>query len=106
MGKLLTAVVHHADTEPIVEGLRSAGYRFTMVPSIGGFLGEPNTTFILAVDDDEVDEVVAVFERRAHAREVEVPLVLLERLSDWEARTVSHGGAMIVVSEVSRIVRL
>lgn len=106
MGKLLTAVVHQNDAESIADGLRSDGYRFTMIPSIGGFLGEPNTTFILAVDDGQVDDVVAVFGRITHPREVEVPLVLLERLSDWKARTVSHGGATIVVSEVARIVRL
>jgi hypothetical protein len=41
-----------------------------------------------------------------HARDVEVPLVLTERLADWQARTVAHGGATILVADLDRIIRI
>jgi hypothetical protein len=32
--------------------------------------------------------------------------VLLERLADWQARTVSHGGATILVADLEQIIRI
>jgi uncharacterized protein YaaQ len=106
MAKLLIAIVHQADADLVADGLRAGGHRFTHVPTIGGFLGEPNATFMLAVEDAELASVRAVFEDAAHGREIDVPLVLLERLEDWQSRTVSHGGATILVADLEAIVRI
>jgi uncharacterized protein YaaQ len=106
MAKLLIAIVHQADAELVADGLRTGGHRFTRIPTVGGFLGEPNATFMLAVEDDALGRVQEVFEDAAHGRELDVPLVLLERLQDWQARTVTHGGATILVADLERIVRI
>ncbi len=106
MAKLCIAIVHRDDAERVVASLRDAGHRFTQVPTIGGFLGEANATFFLAVEDGRVQEVVDLFEQACHAREVELPLVLSERLADWRARTVAHGGATILVANLQDVIRL
>ena len=106
MSKLLVAIVHHEDAIPAAQSLRAAGHRFTQMPSVGGFLGTDNATFVLGVDDAAEDEIVGIFERICHARDVDVPLVLIERLADWQARTVTHGGATILVADLARIIRL
>jgi uncharacterized protein YaaQ len=106
MPKLLIAIVHHDDAEAVDDVLRSDGHRFTRMPTIGGFLGEPNETLFLAVEDARVEEVIADLDRACSPREIEIPLVLLDHLRDWEARTVEHGGATILVADLERIVRL
>jgi uncharacterized protein YaaQ len=106
MPKLLIAIVHHDDADPVADELRADKRRFTQVPTVGGFLGEANATFVLAVEDHEVDEVLRDIEGACTARDIEVPLVLLERLKDWDARTVAHGGATVLIAELERIVRL
>lgn len=106
MSKLLVAFVHHDDAVPAAEALRSAGYRFTSLPSVGGFLGSENATFVMGVEDDDEPRVIALLERACHGREIDVPLVLLERLKDWKAQTVSHGGATVLVADLARIVRI
>jgi uncharacterized protein YaaQ len=106
MAKLLLAVVHQADSEPVADALRAGHYRFTRIPTVGGFLGESNATFALAVEDDAVEDVLGVFEAAAHSREVEVPLVLLDRLRDWQDATVSHAGATVLIADLERIVRV
>ena len=106
MSKLLVAIVHRADADLVADGLRAAGHRFTRIPTVGGFLGEENATFLLAAEDELVASVVEVFEDAAHGRELDIPLVLLERLKDWQARTVSHGGATILVADLEAIVRI
>ena len=51
-------------------------------------------------------DVVEIFEDVCHARDVDIPLVLTERLADWQARTVSYGSATILVAELDRIIRI
>ncbi len=106
MSKVVVAIVHAADADAVRDRLREAGFRFTRLASTGGFLDAPNATFLLALEDGQVDEAIAVFERSAVARDVELPLVLLERLPDWTARTVRHGGATILVGDLERLVHL
>jgi uncharacterized protein YaaQ len=106
MSKLLIAVVHHDDAAPVTEALREAGHRFTHLPSVGGFLGVENSTLVMGVEDDDEARIVEIFEHVCHRRELEVPLVLMERLADWKARTVAHGGATILVADLTRIIRI
>jgi uncharacterized protein YaaQ len=104
MQKLIIAFVHAADAGPVADALREFGARFTRIPSLGGFLGEENMTFVMAVEESDVDGVVAVFSRASRERDLEVPLVLLERLAEWRARTVRHGGATILVADLDRLI--
>ncbi|MGZ9277310.1 MAG: cyclic-di-AMP receptor [Candidatus Limnocylindrales bacterium] len=106
MSKLLIAIVHHDDAGPAAEALRAAGHRFTQLPSIGGFLGTDNATFLFGVEDTAEPGIIGIFEHVCHRREIEIPLVLTERLAEWQARTVSHGGATIFVADLDRIVRI
>ncbi|MDH4142431.1 MAG: cyclic-di-AMP receptor [Chloroflexota bacterium] len=106
MSKLLIAFVHHDDAEPVADALRGAGHRFTHMPTVGGFLGSPNDTFVFGVEDAAEADIVRVFTEVCRGREVEIPLVLTERLADWKARTVAHGGATILVADLDRIIRI
>lgn len=102
----MIAFVHHDDAEPLADALRAAGHRFTELPSVGGFLAANNATFVLGVEDAGEADVVEIFEDVCHARDVDIPLVLTERLADWQARTVSYGSATILVAELDRIIRI
>jgi len=104
--RLVIAIVHRADSEVVGDALRQAGHRFTVVPSVGGFLGADNATFLIGCDRGAVDGVLAVVEQASSHRQVEVPLVLLGRLKDWQASVVPHGGATAFVIEVERAAQL
>ena len=106
MSKLLIAFVHHDDAAAAAEALRAGGHRFTQLPSVGGFLGVDNATFVFGVEDEAEPRIIGIFEDVCHARDIELPLVLTERLKDWQARTVSHGGATVLVADLERIVRI
>ncbi|MFL5777572.1 MAG: cyclic-di-AMP receptor [Chloroflexota bacterium] len=106
MAKLLVAFVHHDDATPVADALNAAGHRFTQLPSVGGFLGTENATIVLGAEEEAADDVIAIFERVCSRREVAVPLVLFDRLADWQAKTVAFGGATILVADLERIVRL
>lgn len=104
--KLLIAIVQESDADRAAQELRDAGIRFTRVSSTGGFLETPNVTLVLAVDDDAVPVVVDLFRDSCSAREVELPLVLYERLRDWQDRVVSYAGATILVTDLADVIRI
>lgn len=106
MSLLLVAIVHDTDADRVVDALRRAGHGSTRVPSIGGFLGTANTTLLVGIEEAQEEAVVEIFRQACSGREIEVPLVLLNRLRDASPRVVSYGGATIFVVELRRIVRV
>jgi uncharacterized protein YaaQ len=104
--KLLVAIVQLDDADRVAEALRTAGHRFTRLASNGGFLQTDNVTLLLAVRDEARDEVVGLFRANCAGREVELPLVLTERLRDWQDRVVNYAGATILVADLDDVIRL
>lgn len=104
--KLLIAIIQESDADRVGQELRDAGARFTRLSSTGGFLETPNVTLILAVEEDTLPRVLEVFRDSCSAREVELPLVLYERLRDWEDRMVSYAGATILVADLADVIRI
>lgn len=104
--KLLVAIVQVEDADRVATALRAAGHRFTRLASTGGYLETPNVTLVLAVEDEALADVVALFRDTCAARDVELPLVLSERLADWRDRVVSYAGATILVVDAEDLIRL
>ncbi len=104
--KLLVAIVQVDDADHLTEALRHDGHRFTRVASTGGFLETPNVTLFMAVRDEMLADVVALFRDNCADRDVELPLVLTERLRDWQERVVQYAGATILVLDLDDLIRL
>ena len=101
MGRFLVAVVHPSDAEGVNEALCDAGYRATRVGSTGGFLGDASSTFFMAIEESDEARVVGIFEAHCSTREVEVPLVVHERLRDLPS-LVRHSGAHVFILDLAR----
>ncbi|HUG29309.1 MAG TPA: cyclic-di-AMP receptor [Candidatus Limnocylindria bacterium] len=106
MSQLLIAIVREQDAEGALEALVAEGHRVTGFRTFGGFLRENNRTLMVAVDDANSQGVIDIFERTCHGGEVEVPLVLMDRLKDWQAATVVHAGATIFVVSLADVIRV
>ena len=101
MAKLLVAIVHPLDADEVNEALRDGRFPSTRLGSTGGFLGGSSATFLMAIEDADEASVLAIFERCCHTRQVDVPLVLHERLQDLP-NLVRHSGAHVFVVELAR----
>ena len=66
--KLVLAVVQAQDADACADALAAAGFVCTRFATQGGFLDSTNCTLMIGVDDAQVDEVIAVLERRAQRR--------------------------------------
>jgi uncharacterized protein YaaQ len=101
VGKFLVAVVHPSDAERLSQALADAGYRATRIASTGGFLGGPSSTFFMAIEDTAEGPILEIFERTCSARDVQIPLVLHERLRDLP-NLVRHSGAHVFILDLAR----
>lgn len=60
--KLIIAIVQDDFTPKVIKSLTNNKYKTTKLSSTGGFLKSGNTTLLIGVEDDEVDEVVKLIE--------------------------------------------
>lgn len=67
--KLIFAIVQDDDAANLNDTLTEEGFRVTKLASTGGFLKEGNTTFIVGVDNEKVNHVLAMIEEVCRTRE-------------------------------------
>lgn len=103
--KLLITVVHNRDKNALSSALLSAGYRFTEVASTGGLLREGNTTFLIGVEEEELQNVLSIVEKNCKTREQFItsrPLTISDP-SAWTLPIpvkIQVGGAVVFVIDV------
>jgi uncharacterized protein YaaQ len=65
--KLVVAIVQGEDAGHTVQSLNAAGVSVTRLASSGGFLQQGNATLLVGVEEDRVDQVLALV--RANCRQ-------------------------------------
>jgi uncharacterized protein YaaQ len=66
--KLIIAVVQDRDSNRLSRALVRENLRVTKLASTGGFLREGNTTFLIGVDDDQVEKVLRIIRENSRIR--------------------------------------
>jgi uncharacterized protein YaaQ len=104
--KLVIAVVQDKDSGRLSNALIKEGFRATKLASTGGFLRAGNTTFMIGIEDDRVQEVMVVIKANCKVREQ-----LVTPVSPMGGTTDSYipfpvevqvGGAAVFVMPVER----
>jgi uncharacterized protein YaaQ len=104
--KLVVAVVQDRDSQELLNGLTESGHRATKLASTGGFLRGGNTTLLIGVAEEQLDEVLGIIRRTCKAREQLVTPVS-PAAATGEAfipfpTEVVVGGAIIFVVDIER----
>ncbi len=58
--KLIFAILPDEDTENVSQNLITSGFRVTRIASTGGFWRRGNTTLMIGVEDDKVDDAIKI----------------------------------------------
>lgn len=66
--KLIITVVQNKDADEVVDALVSAEFRATRFASTGGFLRRGNTTIMIGVQDEQVEQVLDIIRDEARNR--------------------------------------
>ena len=66
--KLIIAIVQDEDASRLVGNLMSEGYSVTKLATTGGFLRAGNTTLLIGIDNEKMDNVMKIIENVCKSR--------------------------------------
>ena len=66
--KLIIAIVQDEDASRLVSSLMGDGYRVTKLATTGGFLRSGNTTLLVGVEDEKLQNAMAIIEKVCKSR--------------------------------------
>ena len=101
--KLLIAIIQERDRKAVTASLSSSGMFYTKIASTGGFLRDGNVTLLLGIEDERLDEALAIIRDNSQAREQYVsvpPPEVLPTPSCWVIRKPLPVVSMHWVAEV------
>jgi uncharacterized protein YaaQ len=108
--KLIVAVVQDKDHRKVTDALLDRKYTFTNISTTGGLLREGNVTFLIGVDEDQVEDVIQIIGAHSKTREqlVNVFPPTIEPIGTCIPNPVrvQVGGATVFVLNVERFEKL
>ncbi len=106
--KLLFAIIQNDDTKPLTHALIDAGISVTRISSTGGFLSGGNTTLMIGVQDERLQDTLDHIKAHSSRRQVmTMPPVGVAHSIDCAAIpvSVSVGGATVFILNVDDAVK-
>ncbi|MCF6462380.1 cyclic-di-AMP receptor [Clostridium sp. Cult1] len=107
--KLIIAIVQDQDAPGLVDDLMEREYRVTKLASTGGFLKSGNTTLLMGVEDDSVDEVIRIIEENCKTRDITTSLLTVSMPGDTYIPyplEVKVGGATLFILDVEKHIKI
>ena len=108
--KLIMAIISDEDAFRIIEELSEEGFKVTKLASTGGFLRAGNTTLICGAEDDKVEDLIQIIQKKCKSRK-QITSINSAHLSTAENYVpypveVTVGGATIFVLDVAEFRRV
>jgi uncharacterized protein YaaQ len=107
--KLIVAIVQDQDVNALMDALTEKKYRVTKLSSTGGFLKSGNTTLLIGVEDEKVNEVKELVDHNCKTREITTSLLTVTMPGDTFVPyplEVKVGGATLFVLNVEEFLRV
>ena len=108
--KLVITIVHDDDAADLLDALSEKGFGVTKLATTGGFLRSGNTTLMIGVEKDKVDNVIEVIEKECRTREQIVtspsPVAGSSGVYIPYPVEVEVGGATIFVVDVDKFIKI
>lgn len=106
--KLVIAVINGDDSSAVISGLTSNGYYATKLSTSGGFLKSGNVTLMTGVEDEKVDDVIAVIGEFSKKRTQMIPPSAGYAMEGIISKPIeiTVGGATVFVIDVDRFIKL
>ena len=83
--KLIIAIVQDEDSSKLVSKLMQNGFSVTKLATTGGFLKAGNTTLLLGVDEQKIQDAVTAIETRGN----EAVIYQNRTAADWASHLVN-----------------
>lgn len=106
--KLIMAVIQDNDAGRLMEALSRKKFGLTRLASTGGFLRSGNTTLMIGVEDERVEELLDIIEKTCKPRKkivTPLPAGPADAYVPYPVE-VTVGGATLFILDVERFVKV
>lgn len=106
--KLVFAIVQDEDSVRVMDELNSNGFMVTKMCSSGGFLKAGNTTLLIGVDEEKVDQVLKIIESMSKSHKQVINTAMITGAAAMGGAYPSYpieitvGGATVFVLDVDQ----
>jgi uncharacterized protein YaaQ len=108
--KLVIAIVHDDDAGDLVSTLTEKGYGVTKLATTGGFLKSGNTTLLIGVEKEKLEEVIDIIKDVCKTRKgaISPPSPVLGATGVYVPSPIeiTIGGATVFVLDVDRFEKI
>lgn len=108
--KLLIAIIHDEDAPELLSTLTENGYGVTKLATTGGFLKAGNTTLLIGVEKEKVEEVLDIIREICKTRKGVVsppsPVVGATGVYVPSPIEITIGGATVFVIDVDKFEKI
>lgn len=100
--KLIFAIINDDDVRGVTDSLVSREIQATRFSSTGSFLRSGNTTLLICLDDDKVEEAISLIHSHCKKRKQILPSHSLGGAFSTYPVEINVGGATVFVTDVER----
>lgn len=104
--KLIFAVVNNDNVTSLMDFMIKSGIGVTKLSSTGGFLKARNTTLMIGVEEDKVEEALEIIKQKSSKRKITIAASISEPVSGDAYASIpvdiTVGGATVFVTDVER----
>jgi uncharacterized protein YaaQ len=109
--KMITAIINSKDINRVCQALTDAHFEFTKLSTTGGFLKIGNTTLLMGIEDEKLDDAIAIIRKNSAKRVEKIPAIppspdMPAALHNPYPAEVAVGGAIVFVTEVTYFERM
>lgn len=106
--KLIIAIMSNDDSPTVSSALTKEHFSVTRLATTGGFLRAGNTTLLIGVEEEKVDEAIGIIKEYSSRRTEYVPSVSsydLGRYANFPTE-IQVGGATVFVLDVEQFMKI
>lgn len=100
--KLVFAIINDDDFKRVSDALIHSQFQSTRLSSTGSFLKAGNSTLLICVEDERLDECIEIIHRHCRKRKQLIPDAALKGRFAAAPIEVNVGGATVFVTDVDR----
>lgn len=105
--KLIIAVIEDSDAHLLMDVLKENNFQVTKLASTGGFLLQGNTTLLIGIEDNEVEQVLDLIRKTCMRRKKLIPHTATELPTVINLPIeVETGGAIVFVLDVDQFYKI